>query len=171
MNHEILLLNSTRKIFKEIGGNDTFPVCVEIHPTDKCNQHCHYCFHRSLGFGKEKGNIKFLTTSDYVIIFAEMSRIGVQNLSISGGGEPFMAGNLFNILQLALNNNLNVRVVTNGSVGVMSDLRMLEELVKCDEIRFSVDSTKPDVYSALRNVPESHLFRVFENIKKFNRLS
>lgn len=119
MRHEALLHGSQERIFTKIEkGHDPLPFCIEVHPTDFCNQGCRYCF----GAGKHRTGIetkqreKYMSSSDYGVVFGEMKRSGIDNLSVSGGGEPFLSTDIEKIYASALDNNLIVRALSTNSI-------------------------------------------------------
>jgi radical SAM protein with 4Fe4S-binding SPASM domain len=164
MKHEKELLSTEQNVFLKINrGLDPYPVCIELYPTDICNQKCQYCFHGGKGFGRERYEEKFMQLNDYVVLFKEMSRLNINILSISGGGEPFLYKSILGVINEAIKNGLEVRIVTNGSlIGV----KAIDLLIKCKEIRFSVDTPDSKTYSVIRKVSEQLYEKVLDNISK-----
>jgi len=166
MKHETLIHKKMDSTFERIElDHDPLPLCIEIHPTDFCNQGCEYCF----GAGKHRKGIetnqrqKYMSLTDYRTLFSEMSTYGINNLSISGGGEPFLSQDIDGIYDLAFDHNLRVRTVTNGNVLNSSTM---ERVLHTQEIRFSIDSTDPNTYSKIRKVNPAMLQKTINNIGK-----
>ncbi|MFZ5932619.1 MAG: radical SAM protein [Patescibacteria group bacterium] len=92
-----------------------------------------------------------------------MSRNGIKDLSISGGGEPFLSPDIDGILDAALDSGLRIRSITNGNVLKESTV---ERLLRTFEIRFSVDTPDAETYSKTRRTSPKMLSRTFENISR-----
>ena len=164
MRHEQILQVDIENTFKEIdGGNDPYPRIIEIHPTDVCNQGCDYCFHGGKGFGDSRDPSKYLKGEQITRFIEEMTQLGIHELSISGGGEPFLSKDMGTLLSVANINNINTRIVTNGNF--IPD-NMLSSIADCSEIRLSMDTVDPKTYSEIRNVKPTLLAATIENIKK-----
>lgn len=163
MRHEAILKSQSLKKFKSIkNGVDPYPVVIEIHPTDVCNHGCKYCFHGGNGFGKDRDPSRYMRTVQYLSLFGEFTDLGIYNLSISGGGEPFLSKNIVDIVSGAVENGLLVRVVTTGNY---LPKIAISYLMKCSEVRFSVDAVDPSTYSKIRNVPPLLLEKTLENMR------
>lgn len=162
MRHEVELLTARREIFLKIDKKrDPYPLCIEIYPTDICNQRCQYCFHGGNGFGKDRDEKKFMKLKDYAVLFKEMAGLNINILSIAGGGEPFMHKQILGIIDQAIVNNLRVRIVTNGN---FISSKAIDKILQCEEIRFSVDTPDPETYSGIRKVPVQLHQKVLDDI-------
>ncbi len=90
---------------------------VQFFPTLRCNQNCEFCFSRGLqynDFPEDK-------IEDFVILLQENR---IQNLDILGG-EPFLYGELNQLVEKALAKNIKVTISTNGTL-----LRELKAFLK-----------------------------------------
>lgn len=164
MKHETELLSKTGEIFQKVDQKlDPYPYCIEIYPTDICNQRCQYCFHGGLGFGEQRNIKKFMQVEDYAVLFKEMTDLNINILSIAGGGEPFMFSNIIDVIDQAIANNLRVRIVTNGN---FISPKAIDKILQCEEIRFSVDTPDPETYSKIRKVPARLHQRTLDNIAR-----
>lgn len=156
--HEDIQFDYIKHLIKAIEkGNDPFPLILEIHPSGVCNQRCSYCSWRFSYSDR-------LNLDDYYRLFEEMKVLGINRLSISGNGEPFMNPDTPNIILYALNNGLNIRLVTNATL-----LDSYEILYRLDEIRISLDSTEKNAYILTRGSTESQYNRALENLKNLCR--
>lgn len=154
-------------VVDELGmGHDPYPRTIEIHPTDICNHRCAYCFHGGTGFDPKR-LADILPVDTYSALFDEMSRLGIENLSIAGGGEPFLDARLDSLLAAAHSAGLDVRLVTHGN---RVRGQVLEQVLSCREIRFSVDALYPTTYARLRGVNGALLGDTFTNISDLIRL-
>lgn len=161
MKHERVQLNEIPNLVKALErGGDPYPTCIEIHPTDICNHRCDYCFHGGEGFDSSRFK-EILSEEKYSLLFKEMKKLGINSLSISGGGEPFADKRTPNILRHAHNAGLETRIVTNGN---LLSQEAKEELMNSREIRFSVDSINPTTYIEIRHVSGNLLSHTLQNI-------
>lgn len=164
MRHETELLSRTSEIFQKVDQKlDPYPSCIEIYPTDVCNQRCQYCFHGGLGFGEQRDIKKFMQVEDYAVLFKEMANLNINILSISGGGEPFIFKDIVGVIDQALANSLKVRIVTNGN---FISPEATDRILQCEEIRFSVDTPNPETYSRIRSVTSRLHQRTLDNISR-----
>ncbi len=146
-------------------GEDPFPQQIEIHPTDVCNQRCVYCFHDGTGFDPTRKDL--LSLDEYTALFSQMRALNIVNLLVSGGGEPLLDQRAPNILRAARSNDLEVRLITNGTS--LSDT-VSEELLAIKAVRFSVDAVNPATYAKIRGAsPDTHT-RVMQNISRLLEL-
>lgn len=162
MRQESILLTREEIMFNEVKrGNDPYPVSVEVHPTDICNQACDYCFHGGMGFGNDRDPSKYLSTKQIKNLIGSISELGIKEYSISGGGEPFLSRNIKTFITEAQCKHLHTRIVTNGN---FIPVDLLPGIVNCTEIRFSMDTVNPDTYSHIRNVNPSLLEMTLINL-------
>lgn len=162
MHHEQDLKRNQHEIFRKVEERkDPYPVCVEIHPTDVCNQGCEYCFHGGNGFGNSRDRNRFLSAEEYDQLLAELSRLGIRIISISGGGEQFLSKDASAIIGSALSHDLDVRIVSHGN---FLPVEALPLLIQCEEIRFSVDTPDAETYSQVRKVHPKMHERTLQNI-------
>jgi len=154
---------ATKKLQK---GLYPYPMIIEIQPSNICNQKCDYCFWNNTGYSN-KNRKDVMRLEEYDTLFREMQNLGIQKLSISGGGETFLDQRMPDILKLARKHDLEVRIVTNGSI--LPNESILE-LMYCKEIRFSIDAIKPSTYSEIRHVPQNIFSQVLENLNKLIKL-
>ncbi len=169
MKHEILLEGKMPETFQAIERKeDPLPICIEIHPTDFCNQGCLYCF--GSGQGREgiitRQTQKYMSIDDYSALFHEMASKNIKDLSISGGGEPFLSSDIYGIFSLALDNGLRVRTVTNGNV---LNQGLIDLVLRTQEIRFSIDTPDPMTYSKMRRVSPALHAKTINNIDQLVR--
>lgn len=163
MDHESKQLKRVAYVRTELGrGSDPYPQIVEIHPTDICNFECIYCFHKNSDYKPLREN-DIIDFGQYASLFQQMRLLNIVDLSISGGGEPTMDNRLPDLLAEAHKNDLNVRVVTNGS---FTDGNLLMGLAGIDEIRFSVDAIKAETYSRAHKISGDVFYKVLDNIRR-----
>lgn len=161
MLHENLQYKEIQNFLKNI-NTDPYPKIIEIHPTNACNMNCSFCFsHFNKRYHSQKGN-KLVTFDEYNSLFTQMHKLGILNLSIAGGGEPFTDDRIYKILQSAHKNMLNTRIVTNGTI---LNYDKMKELLYVKEIRFSLDAINPVTYSKIKNCSEHYFNEAIKNLK------
>jgi MoaA/NifB/PqqE/SkfB family radical SAM enzyme len=143
-------------------GIEPYPHCVEIHPTDFCNQACSYCFHGGVGEDTSRRG-ELLTVPEYIRLVDELESLGVAEISVSGGGEPLLYRGIAEVLGHIAASRLALRLVTNGN---HIPVEVMEELARADEVRVSIDSLKPDVYDRMRGLRGGNLLqRTLDNLR------
>lgn len=163
MIHEQLQFDRIDAIASNVAsGQDAMPVCLEVHPTDFCNQSCSYCFHGGNGEDIVR-RPELLSGDDYRTLFAETERLGVQEVSVSGGGEPLLSPVIPEIVDSLVKSLLRTRIVSNGNYIPES---IKSNLLLAEEIRFSLDTINPEVYSRTRRVSGKLLERTIKNIRE-----
>ena len=80
-------------------------VCLFL--TLKCNQNCRYC-HRFLGIDE-------VSFEDNKRIINKIAEDGIKNMTFTGG-EPLLYPNIIELVKLAKEKGLKVKLITNGSV-------------------------------------------------------
>lgn len=77
--------------------------------------------------------------------------MGVQEISVSGGGEPFLYKGIDRVLESLADSPMRTRIVTHGN---RINPEMDDAILAADEIRFSVDTVTPAEYNAMRGLSE-----------------
>lgn len=163
MRHEEIQTRTTGTVSELLDDqNDPFPKVVEIHPTDKCNHRCDYCFHGGTGYDPERED-EVISIERYRKLFDELSRLGINDLSVAGGGEPLMDPRVTSIYRAANETGLRVRTVSNGNF-LRDDV--LESVLNTAELRVSVDAATPETYGKLRNVADDLYNRTIANLER-----
>lgn len=104
-------ITSIIKIFKkQLREKKLRPLIVQWMATYECNLNCGHCG-SAAGVSREDE----LSTSETLRIIDELHKLGCKYLHISGG-EPFVRKDLFEIIRYARKKNIEVGVVTNGSL-------------------------------------------------------
>ena len=113
------------------------PVYAHFGVTHRCNLTCKMCGIWRYGNAKEE-----LSIFEVKQVAARMKNLGVTQVSI-GGGEPFARDDLEDLVKCFLDENLNVRVLTNG-IGVPQSRidRMIDDGVR--NFSISLDSLYPE---------------------------
>ncbi len=166
MLHENIQYNAIKSIKNKL-IQDPYPEVIEIHPTDICNQRCDYCFHGGIGYDSTRAK-EVLSLEEYHLLFKEMRENKIKNLSISGGGEPFLDKRLKNILAKAIEEDLNIRIVSNGNFLENSIFKILSQI---KELRISIDASTANTYALIRKVKPEIFDKTISNISSFKKIS
>lgn len=123
-------------------------VCLFL--TLKCNQNCRYC-HRFLGIDE-------VSFEDNKRIINKIAEDGIKNMTFTGG-EPLLYPNIIELVKLAKEKGLKVKLITNGSV-LDNNPKMREIYNYLDSITFSIDSCDNEINEKL-----GRSYKHAENIK------
>jgi MoaA/NifB/PqqE/SkfB family radical SAM enzyme len=130
-------------------GEPQPPVRVELHPTNKCNLKCKFCWQSA---SKNKNSTLELNDEKLLAIVKEAGEWGVKEWIISGGGEPLVRkGITLNFMKLIKSYNMWGQLTTNGT---LFDEKTAKEIVdmKWDQVQFSIDGPNAKTHDYLRGV-------------------
>jgi len=117
---------------------DKFPYLVDWAITGKCNLKCKHC----RGFSEEE-----LSTERAEKLIAEIAELRPDWVIVEGG-EPILRENIFELLGLMRQKQLEVHFITNGMLLTPEILTTLKQLgVK---VMISIDGATPSTYEAIR---------------------
>lgn len=147
-------------------GGDIVPTHVQIIISDLCNQDCHFCAYRmSGGFSTElfaedgnKNPKRFIPTAKVKEILDDCARLGVGAIEFTGGGEPTVHPDCFEIIEYAQSLGLQTGLVTNAVR--LKDVLAIRNLTW---LRVSLDAGTADTYQRIR--ASSAWDRVLKNIE------
>jgi MoaA/NifB/PqqE/SkfB family radical SAM enzyme len=105
-------------------------VCWNI--TNRCNEHCEYCFRELL---QEPRSLE-----DNKKIVDNLVQLGVTSITFAGG-EPLMYPYLLDLIKYANGYDLKINLITNGSLLKVNSVNCLKILQYLNKITFSLDST------------------------------
>lgn len=169
------------KIESFLSDEITAPLYVRIKPINLCNHGCFFCVY-STGFrvkdgGEEEHIISHMhedmNESDIISelklyeILDDLSRMGTKAVTFSGGGEPLMHPQIVGVMQHALNQGLDLSIITNGQNLVKERARVL---ASAKWVRVSMDYTNGAQMRIFRNVPEKSFDSVIRNIHEFSKI-
>jgi radical SAM protein with 4Fe4S-binding SPASM domain len=133
------------KQYRIIENKYKVPFKIFFDVTNKCNSRCIHCYNDS---GTSKVEEMDLITINNLA--AEMSELGIFQISISGG-EPFVRKEIFEIIKIFNQNGIDVSITTNG-------LNLTKDKVNCltkldiDSITVSIDGINKNKYKDIRGV-------------------
>jgi len=128
------------------------PIRAWIAPTSRCNLQCHTCFKHQI-----ESDFEDMKPEVYERIRREILP-GLEEIYLTGAGEPFLAPIFYRILDDILAAGKRVWIVTNGTIIRRDDL---ERLVRAPaKLMVSIDGVTPDVLAHIR--PGAKLDRVLD---------
>jgi MoaA/NifB/PqqE/SkfB family radical SAM enzyme len=131
---------------------------IEIFPTLRCNLECTMC-----SVQKYKNSRRpLLGLEDYERIASEGGRMGAIAVNILGG-EPLLASDLREIIEIFKRNHYFILIVSNALLVTREKLKELRE-AGLDSICFSLDNLDPSVNDEIRGM-DGHHQRVFEAVE------
>ena len=116
------------------------PLNVEWEITNLCNLRCRHCY---VGAGEKIS--KELTTKEALDLIAELDRIGVLDITISGG-EPFLRRDIWQIIQEIKKREIPFIIYTNGTLLNKQRIQRLVE-TDVDSISISLNGAKPETHN------------------------
>lgn len=102
------LLNFNR-ICDWLHGKEIGPVLVEVSPTNKCNEHCSYCFYKNM---HDSTSIK---REALWSALWDLKQLGVKAINWTGGGEPTLYEHFSSTVKFAHDLGLKQGLFTNGT--------------------------------------------------------
>ena len=134
-----------------------------IKITEKCNMSCKHCFNDS----DTVGNFMSINTfSDYIIPFLKCNNFDKITLT---GGEPTLNKDIYDMISIAIENNLKVTLCTNG---LNLNLKKLKNYDSNHlKINISLDGFTGKSYSNFRGVEKAVYTVLIEKIKVLSKLN
>lgn len=112
------------------------PLKVQIHPTNRCNLHCNFCWlHETHPRDKELSDRRWLQIAD------DLVELEPRLITLSGGGEPLVRRKLtLKMMSLFALNEIPGQLITNGT---LIDKTVADILVSSgwEDIHFSIQAT------------------------------
>lgn len=150
-------------------GEQIVPTQVHFVISDYCNHDCHFCAYRMSNYISNElfsvdGNrnpIRKIETEKCFEIIEDLRELGVNAVQFTGGGEPTAHPDHIKIFRKALDNSLDVALVTNGTVLKQADLYS-----EFSWVRFSIDASRKETYSKTRNVKPYIFDKTISNLEK-----
>ncbi|MFA5863273.1 MAG: radical SAM/SPASM domain-containing protein [Phycisphaerae bacterium] len=157
------LIFHPRRVADWLDGKMTYPIYVEVGPTNRCNHRCVFC---ALDWMRH-GGVDFET--DLMLkTLSEMGRVGVKSIMFAGEGEPFLHNDIGRFVSHAKENGLDVAITTNGAA--MDEEQARACLPHLSWIRVSLDAGSPETYAELHGVNPKEFSKVLQNIETVVRI-
>ena len=150
-----------KKFAQYLGGEFVFPIGVEISPSGICDAECPKCFYRQ-NSGELKGHeTEFLKTNRIEGLINELSGLGVNSISWTGGGEPTLHPSFHKFVEWTNWAGLEQGLFTNALKPIKYDpnlfewirvtktnkdlnVKVLEELRQCKTLGICINYTDKD---------------------------
>lgn len=124
------------------GARAFTPWAVEIHPTAKCNYRCIHCSYMERNESRRELDA---TTMNRLI--DSLIAMRVRGVYFSGGGEPTVYPGLKKYIEKLSDNNVDVAIVTNGSL--LAEAGLIDIAEKINYIAISVPSCNEENFYAI----------------------
>ena len=134
-----------------------FPISAEIHMSNHCNHRCHFC--EATDFFKTDRTL--LETIEAKKVVYELKNLGVQGIVWSGGGEPLLHPDFFEILDLSHSLGIANGLITNFSLVPTERIGPLVQQLSWLRVSFNAGNRKN--YQEVHGL--DHFDRVSKNIK------
>ncbi|GEM_PF-611489 len=133
---------------------------LQVESTINCNLRCSICWH-TLGNVRDKGEFYF---KDFKMIVDQFEHL--EGINLQGLGEPFLAKDIFLMIEYARKKGIDVWLASNGT---LLNEAYCEKIVRSglSLIRLSIDARQPEIYNKIR--VGADINRVIQNIKNLNK--
>jgi radical SAM protein with 4Fe4S-binding SPASM domain len=126
--------------FFAIGRNQPIHQCSTVHfyVTNRCNLECPFCFNDSSPSGRNGQHFE-LSADDWIDLACKVAEIN-PNAAISvSGGEPLLRKDIREIINGISQNNLSIRLITNGTLCDEAMAQFLSKIPRL-KVQVSIDS-------------------------------
>ncbi len=158
-------------------GRQPTPLQVQLIISDLCNHSCNFCAYRLEGYTSNQhfgtkdpvtevvnnNPNRMIPYEKCLEILDDCVELGIPAIQITGGGEPTVHPKATEIFCAVLERNLDLAVVTNGTL--VPD-KMLKPLSRATWLRVSIDAGNANTYAWTRKVPSSFFKKTWDNIRR-----
>jgi MoaA/NifB/PqqE/SkfB family radical SAM enzyme len=143
-------------------GKNDLPVPIEasLDPIKACNNHCYYCnsqrYVKADQFATRRWGFEFMEET-----LVKLAEWGVKAFCWGGGGEATLNKNLRGMTRFGTSLGMECSIITNG---IALDDELIDELLLCRWVGFSLDSANSEVYKKVRGTDDC--LKVLSNIGK-----
>ena len=126
------------------------PRSVQISITGACNLKCRYCF-----YANEMAALADLPTSEWLRFFEELDRLGIMDVTLSGG-EPFVRRDFFDLIDGLVANRMRYSILSNGTLiddALLDRFETGKRRPRLNYIQVSIDGSRAEIHD--RNRPGS----------------
>lgn len=151
-----LMLHPDR-VARWLGGEDIYPIYVELSPSGICNHRCDFCAYDYVGY--KAG----LMDADVLIErLTEMGRLGVKSVLYSGEGEPLLNKRIDEIVKAGTAAGIDQAMASNG---VMLTRERADALLPhLTWLKISIAGGTPATYMKVQGAREGDFEKVIENM-------
>jgi len=148
-----------------------FSRVLEIHPSrGTCDYGCVMCLwsdKKMLTYASQSLDTDgLMQVKDWERVLCEAYALGTRTVVVSGGGEVFLNSSAIDVLAIAYAIGFKIHIYTNGFSLPVDNSAALDNLLRAEQIRFSIHSPVEETYNAITSVPARRhaLPRVCERI-------
>lgn len=130
------------------------PSHLQLHLTARCNLACRHCINGGAIPRVQRPPAAELPTRLALDVVRDFADLGGRALEFTGGGEPTMHQEFFEVVDFALSRDLKVALITNG---VMARDKLNDLATRADRfawIRVSLDATTVEDYRRRKGGPD-----------------
>lgn len=123
------------------------PRSVTIALTGRCNLRCKYCF-----YADEMTALDDLPTERWFAFFEELGRLGVMDVTLTGG-EAFTRPDLFELIDGIIANRMRYSLLTNSTLiteKTIEQFKIGKRRLRLNSIQVSVDGSCAEVHNKSR---------------------
>lgn len=155
------ILYHPERIAEFIKGGPIRPVTWELDLTNRCNQNCPQCAGGRVNQGRSNhDSLSKEEAEDYIV---QLTSDGAKAVTFTGGGESLLVPSACHLIQFARRCNVDVGLITNGSLLDQIDLFTL--INNCKWIRISLDAGNSQIYKQTHGCGEKIFDRVVHGIE------
>lgn len=142
--------------------SDSFPLVLNIEPTNACNAKCYYCPRDKM---IQSQGINFLSLEDFQMIIDQISPNKLIMLNLHKDGEPLLHKELPEMVGYAKQNDA-ADIIHLNTNGILINSKCGRGIVEkeIDDITISVDAASEETYRKLKNI--RGLQELEDNIKR-----
>ena len=154
------------KLYSIRKGWVTEPISIRIKPTNRCNNACFYCGYEVDNYSPRSMFRRGDEIPWHILqgVIEDIYDMSVKSVILSGGGEPLIYPHIEELIQMILDRNIDLGIITNG---LELKGHIAELLTEAKWIRISCDSAKAPTYSKIRGVSKESFYDVCRNISSF----
>jgi SynChlorMet cassette radical SAM/SPASM protein ScmE len=123
------------------------PKSVSISITGKCNLKCNYCF-----YANEMAGLQDLPTATWLKFFAELAKIGIMDVSLTGG-EALLRPDIFELIDGIIANRMRYNLLSNGTLideKLLKKFELGKRRLRLDFIQVSIDGSRAEIHDQSR---------------------
>ena len=138
-------------------GNRPFPLTIELDLTNHCNHRCSFCVWGE-HIAVDKSSLKKEIIKKCI---KDMKDLGTKAITFTGGGEPMIHKDFYEILSFTQSIGLDCGLITNGSAITEKNCDLLMKNLKW--IRISISGGDKESYFKVQG--KDHFGLVFKNLE------
>lgn len=145
------------------------PVYVRIKPTNRCVHDCYFCICRSKFSEMHElcNKTDELPKEKLIEIVNDLKQMGVEAITLSGGGEPLHHPDILEILNEINKLGLDNSIITNGQL--LSEDRAMA-LKNAKWVRVSINYYDSASFEKTRRVPGKFFSKIYKNVENFAKI-